>query len=110
MGGRAINFPFLHSEHFRSSGGDLRLELMVYCQSGVSKIRCLKVNLGGTCRILQRGSAGYFAGCEISIFVGGSLMDLPGGREGQISAAPERESSAKANAHVDERGFDIKVS
>jgi hypothetical protein len=90
MGGQAFNFPFLHSEFFRPSGRDLRLELMEYCQSGVSKIRCFKVDLGRTCRILCRGSAWYFADCKILIFVGGSLMDLPDGGEGLVSAAPER--------------------
>jgi hypothetical protein len=89
MGGRAINSPFLHLEFFRPSNGDLRLELMAYCQSGVSKIRRLKVNLGGTRRILHRGSAWYFANHKILIFVGGSLMNLPGGREGLVSAASE---------------------
>ncbi len=46
------DFPFLHSEGLRSSGGDLRLELMAYCQRGVSRMRCLKDNLGGTSRTL----------------------------------------------------------
>jgi hypothetical protein len=53
MGG----MPLSHSMFFRPSVGDLRLELMAHCQSGVSKTRCLKELLGGTRRILQRGSA-----------------------------------------------------
>ncbi len=52
IGGRATDFPFLHSKDLRPSKGDLRLEIMAYCQSGVSKIRHLKDNLGGTHRIL----------------------------------------------------------
>jgi hypothetical protein len=44
--------PILHSAFFRPSGTDLRLELMAYCQSGVSKRRRLKGLLGGTRRIL----------------------------------------------------------
>jgi hypothetical protein len=57
MGGLTGGVPFLHFAFFRPLGGDLRLELMAYCQSGVSKIRCLKDLLGGVCRILRRGSA-----------------------------------------------------
>jgi hypothetical protein len=57
MGGLTGGMPFLHLCVFRPSGGDLRLELMAHCQSGVSKIRCLKELLGVVCRIPQRGSA-----------------------------------------------------
>jgi hypothetical protein len=56
MGGLTGGVPFLHLAFFRPSGGDLRLKLMVYCQSRVSKRRCLKGLLGRTCRILWRGS------------------------------------------------------
>jgi hypothetical protein len=66
MGGLTGSVPFLHSKFFRPSGGDLRLELMVHFQSGVSKIRCLKELLGGVCRIPRRGSALNFAKSEIS--------------------------------------------
>jgi hypothetical protein len=51
MGGLTGGVPFSYSAFFRPSGGDLRLELMAYCQSGVSKRRCLKGLLGGTRRI-----------------------------------------------------------
>jgi hypothetical protein len=44
------------------------------------------------------------------IFVGGSLMDLPCGGEGLVSTTPEQSLQQKANTHVDELGFDIKVS
>jgi hypothetical protein len=60
MGGLTGGVPFLHSKFFRPSGGDLRLELMAHCQSGVSNIRRLKELLGGVCRIPQRGSAWNF--------------------------------------------------
>jgi hypothetical protein len=39
--------PFLHLAFLRPSSKDLRLELMVYCQSRVSNKRCLKELLGG---------------------------------------------------------------
>ncbi len=42
------DFPFLHSKGLRPSGGDLRLELMAYYQSEVSRMRRLKDDLGGT--------------------------------------------------------------
>jgi hypothetical protein len=90
MGGQMNNFPYLHSKSFNSSGGDLRLELMAPCQSGVSKIRGLNTDLGGTCKIPGRGYAGNFAICKILTFVGGSLVDLPGSREGLVSCAPEQ--------------------
>ena len=57
IGGQVTDFHFLYSKFLRPSGRDLRLELMAYCQSGVSRMRHLKDNLGGTCRILRRGSA-----------------------------------------------------
>jgi hypothetical protein len=57
MGGLTGGVPFLHSVFFRPSGGDLRLELMAHCQSGVFKIRCLNELLGGVRRIPRRGSA-----------------------------------------------------
>ncbi len=82
--GQATNFLFLLSEFFRPSGGDFSLEIMVYCQSGVSQIRRLKVNLGGTCRIFCRGSTWYFANPKILIFAGSFLLDLPGGGEGLV--------------------------
>ncbi len=41
MGGLPGGVSFSHSTFFRPSGGDLRLELMAHCQSGVSKIRRL---------------------------------------------------------------------
>jgi hypothetical protein len=47
IGGCAPDFPFLHSEAFKPSGGDLRLELMEYFQSGISRIRRLKDDLAG---------------------------------------------------------------
>jgi hypothetical protein len=37
---------------FRPYGRDMRLELMAYCQNGVSKKQHLKGLLGGTGRIL----------------------------------------------------------
>jgi hypothetical protein len=57
MGYLTGSVPFLHSKFLRPSSGDLRFALMVHCQSGVSKIRCLNELLGGVCRISQRGSA-----------------------------------------------------
>jgi hypothetical protein len=51
------DLPFLHSKLLRPSSRDLRLELMACCQSGVSRMRRLKDNLGGTRRILHGGSA-----------------------------------------------------
>ncbi len=57
MGSLTGGVPFLHSAFFRPSGGDLRLALMVHCQSGVSKVRCLKELLGGVRRIPRRESA-----------------------------------------------------
>jgi hypothetical protein len=57
MGGLTSRVPFSHSVFFRPSSKDLRLELMVHCQSGVSKIRHLNELLGGVLRIPQRGSA-----------------------------------------------------
>ncbi len=98
IGGQATDFPFLHSKGLRPSGGDLRLELMAYCQSEVSRMRCLKDNLGGTRRILCTGSAQSSAGHKILVLVGGSLFDLPGWRRETASAAPELESSANVNA------------
>ncbi len=57
MGGLTGGVPFLHSEFLRPSGGDLRFKLMGYCQSEISNKRHLNELLGGTPRILQRGSA-----------------------------------------------------
>ncbi len=57
MGGLMGGMPFSHSVFLRPFGGDLRLELMAHCQSGVSKIRRLNELLGGVCRIPGRGSA-----------------------------------------------------
>ncbi len=57
MGGLTGGVPFSHFAFFTPSGRDLRFELMAHCQSGVSKIRCLNVLLGGVCRIPRRGSA-----------------------------------------------------
>jgi hypothetical protein len=56
MGGLTGGVPFSHSMFLRPSGGDLRLALMVHCQSRVSKIRCLNELLGGVHRISRRGS------------------------------------------------------
>ena len=50
IGGRMPDFSFLHSEAFKPSGGDLRLELMEYPQSRVLRIRHLKDDVGGMCR------------------------------------------------------------
>jgi hypothetical protein len=61
MKGQTVRVPFLHSESFKPLGRDLRLVLMVYCQSGVSKIRCLNALLGGTRRISHSQSTGNFA-------------------------------------------------
>ena len=47
IGDHTPNFPFLHLEAFKPSGGDLRLELMAKDHSGVSKIRRLKDNFAG---------------------------------------------------------------
>jgi hypothetical protein len=60
MGGQMGNVPFLHSVSFNTSCGDLRLKLMAPCQSGVSKIRRLNADLGGTRRIPRRGTVGNF--------------------------------------------------
>jgi hypothetical protein len=68
MGGLTGGMPFSHLAFFRPSGGDLRLELMAYCQSGISNKRCLKGLLGGTHRILLRGSALDFANNEILVW------------------------------------------
>ncbi len=65
MGGLMGGMPFLYLVFFRPSRGDLRLELMAYCQSGVSNKRHLKGLLGGTHRILLRGSAWDFANNKI---------------------------------------------
>jgi hypothetical protein len=104
-GGRAINVPFLHSEFFNLSCRDLRLELMAYCQSGVSKIRCLNADLGRTCKSLQRGSAGNFANCKIPTFCRGFPGGLAWRWRGTGFGLTRMESSANANAHVDECGL-----
>jgi hypothetical protein len=57
MGDWANNFPFLRLAFLRSSGRDLRLEVMAHCQSGILRIRRLNKDLGGTLKILCRGSA-----------------------------------------------------
>jgi hypothetical protein len=57
MDGLTGRVPFSHSAFFGPSSGDLRLELMVHCQSRVSKLRGLNELLGGVLRIPQRGSA-----------------------------------------------------
>jgi hypothetical protein len=82
IGTQTTDFTFLHSELLRPSCGDLRLELMACCQSGVSRMRRLKDNLGGTSWILCRGSARFSAGREILMFVWDSMIDLPGRRSG----------------------------
>jgi hypothetical protein len=110
MGGQAINVPFSHSELFRPSGGDLRLKLMAYCQSRVSKIRRLDANLGQTCRILQRGSAGYFANHKILTFCGGFIGGLTWRQRGTGFRCTRMESSGNTSAHIEECGVDIKVS
>jgi hypothetical protein len=51
MDGLTGGVPFSYSAFLRPSGGDLRLALMVHCQSGVSKIRCMNELLGGVQRI-----------------------------------------------------------
>jgi hypothetical protein len=71
---------------------------MAYCQREVSRMRCLKDVLGGTCRILRMGSAWPSAGCEILALVVGSLFDLAGRLRGTGSTASESESSANVNA------------
>jgi hypothetical protein len=65
MGSLTGGVPFSHLAFLRPSGGDLRFELMAYCQSGVSNKRRLKELLGGTRRILQRGPAWNFADGKI---------------------------------------------
>jgi hypothetical protein len=65
MGGLRGGVPFSHSAFLRPSSGELRLELMAYCQSRVSNKRHLKELLGGTHRILQGGSALNFADSKI---------------------------------------------
>jgi hypothetical protein len=72
MGSLTGSVPFLHSEFFRPSEGGLRLELMAYYQSQVSNKRRLKGLLGGTCRMLWKGSAWVF-------------LDLLGGFLGQLA-------------------------
>ena len=57
MDGLTGGVPFSYSAFLRPSGGDLRLALMVHCQSGVFKIRRLNRLLGGVHRIPGRGSA-----------------------------------------------------
>ncbi len=57
--------PFSYSAFLRPSGRNLRLELMAYCQSGVSNKRRLKELLGKTRRILRRGSTWNFAESKI---------------------------------------------
>ncbi len=52
MGGLTGGVPFSHLAFFWPSGGDLRSELMAYCQSEVSNKRRLKELLGGIHRIL----------------------------------------------------------
>ncbi len=84
IGGQAINFPFLHLALLRPSGRDFRLELMAYCQSGVSRIRHLNDNLDGTRRILCIESAWFSANSKILVMVVGSLLDLPGSGEGLV--------------------------
>jgi hypothetical protein len=51
MGGQTVRVTFLHSKSFKPLGRDLRFVIIAYCQSGVSKIRCLNELLGRTCRI-----------------------------------------------------------
>ncbi len=65
MGSLTGGVPILHSVFFKPSGGDLRFVLIANCQSGVSTKRRLKELVGGTCRILRRGSAWNFAESKI---------------------------------------------
>jgi hypothetical protein len=65
MGGLMGSVPFLHLVFLRPSGKDLRFILIANCQSGVYNIRHLKEILGGTRKILQRGSAWNFADSKI---------------------------------------------
>jgi hypothetical protein len=65
MGGLTGGVPFSHSAFLRPLGKDLRFVLIANCQSGVSNKKCLKELLGGTRKILQRGSAWYFTESKI---------------------------------------------
>ncbi len=68
MGGLTGGVPFLHLAFLRPSGRDLRFVLMANCQSGVSNKRHLKELLGGTRRILWRGSVWNFMERKILIW------------------------------------------
>ncbi len=65
IGGQTVNIPFLHSESFSLLGRDLWVVLMAYCQSRVSKKRCLNGLLGRTHRISCNRLAGNFAESKI---------------------------------------------
>jgi hypothetical protein len=83
---------------------------MACCQSGVSRMRCLKDDLGGTHRIPCRGSAQSSAGWEILVFLGGSLLTCPGGREGLVPLHWNRSLQQTSMLKGDEHGFVNKVS